>query len=261
MDDWPGRRRQQGLLEFSIAWTHTRSYLQVMAKLTSILLTFLLVAPLCAVEPVPEGMHGISGLISARMVEKDNERGTIVMKVEKVHRLWRGNKAKNARSGEGKTLKLSGITGKALDQLLVINKGDRFSIEIKHVSGPSLRYLGEGLKRLNEGERPAEALSEDSNPRRFMHGFRGIFIGKLTAKDAEKGTLSVKIESIKRTWKKNKAKQAAKAKGQVWEVRGVSGKWLDVLVESKIGDRLEVEAFHNRGNKLDFVGEWLKKAE
>jgi hypothetical protein len=227
----------------------------------SLLLSVLLVSTSPAVEPVPEGMRGVSGLISARMIEKDNERGDIVMKVEKVHRLWRGNKAKNARSGEGKTLKLTGITGKALDQLLVINKGDRFSIEIKHLSGPNLRYLGEGLKRLNDGELPAEALGEDSNPRRFMHGFRGIFIGSLTAKDVEKGTLSVKIESIKKTWKKNTAKQAAKSKGQIWEVRGVSGKWLDVLVESKLGDRLEVEAFHNRGNKLDFVGEWLKKAE
>ena len=213
------------------------------------------------IEPVPEGMRGVSGLVSARLIEKDNERGDIVMRVEKVHRIWRGNKAKNASSGEGKVLKLTGITGKALDQLLVINKGDRFSIEIKHVSGPNLRYLGEGLKRLNEGELPAEAPAAEADPRRFMHGFRGIFIGRLTAKDAEKGTLSVKIESIKRTWKRNQAKQAAKVKGQVWEVRGVSGKWLDVLVESKVGDRLEVEAFHNRGNKLDFVGEWLKKAE
>lgn len=213
------------------------------------------------IDPVPKGMHGVSGLISARLIDKDNERGDIVMKVEKVHRIWRGNKAKNAKAGEGKVLKLTGIAGKALDQLLVINKGDRFSIEIKHVGGPNLRYLGEGLKRLNEGEMPVEALSGDANPRKLMHGFRGIFIGRLMKKDAEKGTLSVRIESIKRTWKKNKAKQAAKAKGQVWEVRGVSGKFLDVLIEAKVGDRLEVEAFHNNGNKLDFVGEWLKKAE
>lgn len=248
-------------VEFAIAGAARQMYQRVMSKFTCLLFSVFVVVPLLAVDPVPEGMHGVSGLISARMIEKDNERGTIVMKVEKVHRLWRGNKAKNAGSGEGKTLKLTGITGKALDQLLVIRKGDRFSIEIKHVSGPNLRYLGEGLKRLNEDELPAETLGEDSNPRRHMHGFRGIFIGTLAAKDSEKGTLSVKIESIKKTWKKNKAKHAAKAKGQVWEVRGVSGKWLDVLVESKLGERLEVEAFHNRGNKLDFVGEWLKKAE
>ncbi len=212
------------------------------------------------VAPVPEGMHGVSGWITARLIDKDNERGDIVMKVEKVLRLWRGNKAKDAKSGEGKVLKLTGISGKALDQLLLIRKGDRFSIEIKHVGGPNLRYLGEGLKRLNEGEMPPQFVAE-ADPRRHMHGFRGIFIAELVEKDVEKGTLKVKIESIKRTWKQNKAKQAAQAKGQVWLVRGVSGKWLDVLVESKVGERLEVEAFHNSGDKLDFVGEWLKKAE
>lgn len=212
------------------------------------------------VVPVPEGMHGISGWITAELIDKDNERGDIVLKVEKVLRLWRGNKAKNAKSGEGKVLKLTGISGKALDQLLLIKKGDRFSIEIKHVGGPNLRYLGEGLKRLNKGEM-LPGFTAESNPRSHMHGFRGIFIAELVEKDVERGTLKVKIESIKRTWKQNKAKQAAKAKGQVWLVRGVSGKWLDVLVESKVGERLEVEAFHNSGDKLDFVGEWLKKAE
>lgn len=211
------------------------------------------------VVPVPAAMHGVSGLISARLIEKDNERGEIVMKVEKVHRLWRGNKAKNAKSGEGKVLKLTGITGRALDQLLLIEKGNRFSIEIKHVRGDNLIYLGEGLKKLNEGELPVEAPA--ANPRVHMHGFRGIFVGELLKKDAEKGTLSVKINSIKKTWKQNKAKQAAKAKGQVWNIRGVSGKWLDVLLELKVGEQIEIEAFHNRGDKLDFVGEWLRRPE
>ncbi|NIP95739.1 MAG: hypothetical protein GWO24_20780 [Akkermansiaceae bacterium] len=216
-------------------------------------------APASSPVPVPAGMHGISGLLSAHLVDKDDERGEIVMKVEKVHRLWRGNKAKEAHSGEGKVLRLTGITGKALDQLLLIEKGDRFSIEVKHVRGDKLVYLGEGLKKLNDDELPAEAPV--TNPRAYMHGFRGIFIGTLKAKDLEKGTLSVEIDSIKRTWKANKATQAARAKGQVWEVRGISGKWLDVLIELKVGERIEVEAFHNRGDKLDFVGEWLRRPE
>lgn len=211
------------------------------------------------VVPVPKAMHGVSGLISARLIEKDDERGEIVMKVEKVHRLWKGNKAENARSGEGKVLKLTGITGRALDQLLLIEKGNRFSIEIKHVRGDRLLYLGEGLKKLNEGELPAEAPG--LNPRSYMHGFRGILIGELLEKDTEKGTLSVKIKSIKKTWKRNTAQQAGKAKGQVWNVRGVSGKWLDVLLDLKTGELIEIEAFHNHGDRLDFVGEWLRRPE
>lgn len=211
------------------------------------------------IEAVPEGMHGISGLISAHLINKDNERGDVVMKVERIHRLWRGNKAENARSAEGKVLRLKGITGRALDQLLLIEKGDRFSIEVKHVRGDSLAYLGEGLKKLNQGELPAEGVGDDN--RRFMHGFRGIFIGELIKKDPEKGTFSVKIGSIKRVWKANKAIQASLADSQVWEVRGVSGKWVDVLLEIQVGEQIEVEAFHNAGDKLDFVGEWLRRPE
>jgi hypothetical protein len=212
-----------------------------------------------SIVPVPEGMQGISGLISAVLLEKDDERGDVVFEVERIHRLWPGNKATNARSGEGKTLRLKGITGRALDQLLLIEAGDRFSIEVKHVRGDHLVYLGEGLKKLNEGELPAEGLGKDN--RSFMHGFRGIFIGELLTKDPENGTFSVKIESIKRVWKANKAIQASLADGQVWEVRGVSGKWVDVLLEIEVGEKIEAEAFHNSGDKLDFVGEWLRRPE
>ena len=159
--------------------------------------------------PVPTGMHGISGLLSAYLMDKDNERGGIVMKVEKVHRLWRGNKAKDAASGEGKVLRLTGITGKALDRLLLIGKGDRFSIEVKHVRGDHLVYLGEGLKKLSDDELSAGAPG--ANPRSVMHGFRGICIGTMKKKDVEKGILVVELESIKKTWKQNKAKQASRA--------------------------------------------------
>ena len=211
------------------------------------------------IEPVPLGMHGISGLISATLIEKDDEQGNVVFRVERIHRLWRGNKAENPRGGEGKVLRLNGITGRALDQLLLIENGDRFSIEVKHVRGDHLVYLGEGLKKLNKGELPAEGLGEDN--RSFMHGFRGIFIGELIKKDPEEGTFSVRIESIHKVWKANKAIQASLADGQVWEVRGVSGKWLDVLLEIQPGEKIEVEAFHNSGDKLDFVGEWLRRPE
>lgn len=228
-----------------------------LAILTLFLGTIVSPAQATSPVPVPEGMQGISGMVTAELVDKDHEKGELVMKVEKVTRLWRGNQASDASTGEGKVLKLTGIAGPALDQLLIINKGDRFTIEVKHVRGDNLVYLGEGLRKL-----PAREASEGTtSSREAMHGFRGIFTGTLTRKDPEKGTLSVKIDGIKRTWKKNEAKEAHKAKGQEWEIHGVSGKWVDVLFEMKVGERLEVEAFHNRGDKLDFVGEWLRKAE
>ena len=44
-------------------------------------------------------------------------------------------------------------------------------------------------------------------------------------------------------------------------MRGISGKWLDVLLVLEKGELIEMEAFHNRGDHFDFVKEWLKKAE
>ena len=41
----------------------------------------------------------------------------------------------------------------------------------------------------------------------------------------------------------------------------LEGKFLDVLLTIKKGERLEVEAFHNGDAHLDFVKEWLKKIE
>ncbi len=44
-------------------------------------------------------------------------------------------------------------------------------------------------------------------------------------------------------------------------MRGIAGKWLDVLIGLNKGDRIEVEAFQNEGPVFDFVQEWLKKAD
>jgi hypothetical protein len=44
-------------------------------------------------------------------------------------------------------------------------------------------------------------------------------------------------------------------------VEGIRGKFLDTLLTLKPGDNVEVEAFHNRGDQLDFPGEWLRKVE
>ena len=42
-------------------------------------------------------------------------------------------------------------------------------------------------------------------------------------------------------------------------VDGVFGKFLDVLITCKPGDRIQIEAKHERGNRLRFPGEGLIK--
>ncbi|MEX0702808.1 MAG: hypothetical protein WD069_12000 [Planctomycetales bacterium] len=111
--------------------------------------------------------------------------------------------------------------------------------------------------------RQAEAEGEtvDSGIPAGLQGFRGILVGTLVSKDAEKGTLVLKVTGVKNVWKKSTAKDPKSAIGKEVPVKGVFGKWLDVLVVLQPGDKIELEAFHDEGDQLRFPGEWLKKAE
>lgn len=206
---------------------------------------------------LPEGLHGFSGHLLGKLISKDVEKGELVMHVNKLLHVWKNNKATKPEAVVDLTLKVGGIHGKALDVLVVLNPGDHFEIETKHVHGGDMMYLGEGIKKVSAPSEP----SSNADARDALNGFRGMFVGKLTAKDQEKGTLEVKIARISKLWKQNTAKNTEAAIGQTWKINGVTGKWLDALLTLKVGDQVEVEAFHHRGDELDFVGEWLKKVE
>jgi hypothetical protein len=142
-------------------------------------------------------------------------------------------------------------------------------IEVKHVRGDGLTFLGEELKKVDiedvlrpERETPrTESDDQASEAPAGLNGFRGILIGELLSKDVEKGTLVFKMEKVQRVWKANKAPAPEKSVGKSLAVEGISGSFLDTLLVLKAGDRIEVEAFHVRGQTLKFPGEWLKKAE
>jgi hypothetical protein len=200
-----------------------------------------------------------------------------------VSHVWKNNKARDPYSAVGKTLAIDGVFGRFLDALVTIKPGDTIKIETKHARGERMQFLGELLEkttplsesqtdRPRESERPrdsdrpqtaaaSDAPQDDSKFPPGLRGFRGILAGKLVSSDAEKGTLVFLATAVKRTWPQNKATNPASCVGKEIAVNGISGKWLDVLLALKKGDMLEVEAFHNRGEALDFVGEWLKKIE
>ncbi|WP_395718290.1 M56 family metallopeptidase [Prosthecobacter sp.] len=216
-------------------------------------------APAAAAEgqKLPEGLHGFSGHLSGQLISKDEEKGSMVMKVGSLLHVWKNNKAPEPNLVVGRTVKVGGIHGKALDVLVVLNPGDHLEIETKHLTGDDMLYLGEGMKKVAA---PAQESAKGGGGE-VLNGFRGMFVGELISKDQEKGTLEVKIARISRVWKQNKAEHPEQAVGQTWKVNGVTGKWLDTLLTLKVGDQVEVEAFHHRGEELDFVGEWLKKVE
>jgi hypothetical protein len=107
----------------------------------------------------------------------------------------------------------------------------------------------------------ADSPQDDGKFPAGLRGFRGILAGKVVSTDTEKGVLVFQATEVKRTWPKNAATNPGSCKGKELTVNGIAGKWVDVLLTLKQGDALEVEAFHNRGEALDFVGEWLKKIE
>ena len=318
------------------------------------------------VSAVPDGLHGFRGQLLGRLISKDVEKGSVILQVVRVSRVWKNNKAPNPKSAEGKTFLLEGITGRFLDELLAIDPGQGIEIEAKHVRGENLEFLGEGLKKVpvEELAQAREAAEREINERypgfrgmltgkvasvtavqgrlnlevtaapqiwkesrikdpkamigktiplevnphpialeRFLpvlkslkagdvveagvlqvgesryliveelrkfdpsawredlRGFRGILVGKLIESDAEKGTLTLEATQIKRQWPQSKARRAQSAVGHKLKVEGISGRFLDVLLTLKPGERIEVEAFDHDGENLRFPGEWLKKAE
>ena len=215
----------------------------------------------------PPELYGLSGRVIGHLVSKDVEQGELTLKIVEVDKVWRNNKARNPKSAVGRTLKIEGVFGKFLDTLLTLKENDGVRIEVKHVHGDGLTFLGEGLEKVEiekpkaENERPESENTSDAAAPAGLQGFRGILIGKLVSKDVEQGTLVFKMEKVKRVWKANKAPAPEKSKGKLIRVEGISGKFLDTLLVLEIGTRIEVEAFQVRGQALKFPGEWLKKAE
>lgn len=347
---------------------------------------------------LPEELRQFNGMLIGQLVERDVERGTFTVKVDYVARVWENSRARNPRSAVGKTLRIDGVTGKWLDQLLVVRPGETLEFEAQHRGGETLTFPGEWLKKVapfkaddhpvppdgfrgfagvvtgkvvrknveshelivridsieqkferSRAENADEAIGKSITLAGFwgklsspleqlkagdairagvlhrvpksdhftvsefieqvavasagepakretsppvkptpgkplpdkptgtptgtptgvdaeafpagLRGFRGILRGQLVSRDLEKGELVFKAERATRTWPENRATDIQSCRGRELLVKRIAGKWLDVLVTLKPGDQIEVEAFHNGGQHLDFVSEWLKKVE
>lgn len=88
--------------------------------------------------------------------------------------------------------------------------------------------------------------------------FNGMLIGRLAAKDVEQGTFLVQVDAVARVWRNSKAEDPKSLVGKTVEVSGVFGRFLDVLVVTRIGETLEFECKHD-GDRLVFPGEMLRK--
>ncbi len=71
--------------------------------------------------------------------------------------------------------------------------------------------------------------------------FNGMLVGRLAAKDIERGTFVVNVDTVSRVWRNSKSENPQSVVGKAVEVGGVSGKWLDVLAATRTGETIEFE--------------------
>ncbi|QDU47933.1 Regulatory protein BlaR1 [Gimesia panareensis] len=216
---------------------------------------------------LPEGFRGFRGAVSGKILKKDPDTFELIVQVDKVTDTWKKSEAENPQSIEGKKMMLAGFWRRK-EAYYKLKEGDRIEVGLQHIGRQSdhlsvaefVRKADQKPDRDSAPDRDQQAEESTGFPA-GMRGFRGILIGTLVSKNVEKGEFVITAEKVKRVWKKNEAKNTKSCAGRQFTVQGVSGKWLDVLLVLKPGDRLECEAFHNRGDQLDFPGELLKKID
>jgi len=210
---------------------------------------------------LPEGIRGFRGMAAGTLVSKTE--AAFVLKVDKITRVWKQNRATNPECIVGREVPIrlwrgSRLCEQHLKTLAEMKPGDRVIAEPFHLE-PDHEYLSV-VEELKKAEEPAE---EPSTLPEGIRGFRGMLVGSLVEKGEEAFVL--KVEKITRTWKENKATNPECIVGERIEVRlstrfRLYEQHKRTLAELKPGDRVEAEPFHFGGNTLTLV-EVLRKVE
>lgn len=228
-----------------------------------------------ALHPVPpDEFRGFAGVVLGKVVRTNTESHDLILEIESVEKSFERSQASNADSVKGKSIVVAGFWGKMSGELDKLKAGDRIRTGVLHRVPKSDHFtVAEFVEKVNGTQTPEKSprvstapstSNSDAANQKFpkgMEGFRGILQGELISRDVEKGELVFRAKRVTRTWKENRASDTESCRGQTFVVKRISGKWLDVLITLKPGDAIEVEAFHNGGDHLDFVAEWLKKVE
>jgi hypothetical protein len=220
---------------------------------------------------LPEDFRGFRGQVAAEILSKDPETFELILRVDRVLQTWNENSAKNAESIQGKSLMLAGFWNRR-DAYHDLKVGDHIEVGMQHVANRSDHLMViEGIKKTKSAERPANeekvAMSrrEERMERREMmeakdpqQGFKGMLVGRLVEKDAERGTFTITVDAVPRVWENNRSANPKSLVGKNVSAEGVNGRMIDALVVSKIGDTIEFGALHEEGPRVR-VGEVLRK--
>jgi hypothetical protein len=199
----------------------------------------------------PAGMRRFNGMIVGRLLTKDVEKGTFVVEVDAVPRVWRNSKAEDPKSIVGKTVMVDGVFGKFLDVLLLVKKGETLECEARHDGGTNLTFPGEALRKVA----PVKPGDYPELPEGFR-GFNGFVTGKIVTKDPEMMEIMLQVEGVKKSSDKSRAKKPESIVGKKVMVIGFWRK-KEAYAGLKVGDTVECAVQHvvSRSDHLN-VGEF-----
>ena len=236
------------------------------------------------IKPVlPDGMLGFSGMLKGKVVSK--QKNGFVLKVEKIEKLWKGNKAKNAESVIGKKVLINvqweqhkkgkwrpvPLQAKYVEKLKV---GAVISIEVKNDEGERLHILELSKeqrewaeKKEEKKEEPKDKKEEKDWKKEFeipegMIGFSGILEG-VVVKKVDRGFV-LKVAGVPKVWDDSKAKNTASVINKnviifVGWVKNDKGKWhpnekhIKFVKELKLEQKLKIEAKNFEGRHLSIL--------
>ena len=208
-------------------------------------------------DNIPDGMEGFSGMLRGKVVAKvDNG---FILKVEKILKLWDGNKAKNPKSAVGKRFLVvprwvKGDNGKwhpvelHVKFIRRLEVGQVLNIEVRHEEGNKLNILelsgeqrewaagGDGEK---EGRGDKEKEKEKDLPKKGVVAGEVVFLKdtsfKLKVREASRGAQMLEGETLHFfvNWIK---------KGDKWVP---DPKEVRVLGQLRLGYTVKVEFFHD----------------
>ncbi|MFM7058625.1 MAG: hypothetical protein ACKO2P_17060 [Planctomycetota bacterium] len=188
-------------------------------------------------QPLPNGLQRFNGMLVGRLTQRDVERGSFVVEVDAISRVWENSRAENPTSLVGRRVEVSGVSGKFLDVLVVTRLGETLEFECQH-NGEKLVFPGELLRKVAPyAPEDYPILPED------FRGFRGVVHARVLKKDPESQELIVQINRVIRNTDANAARNPSSIEGKNLLLAGFWNR-RELFAGIKPGEQLEVGLQH-----------------
>ncbi len=205
-------------------------------------------------DKLPAGIKRFNGMLVGRLAAKDVERGSFVVVVDAIPRVWRNSKAENPKSIVGKSIEVEGVFGKFLDVLVTTRLGETLEFECKN-DEDALVFPGELLRKVA----PYKAEDYPVLPEAFR-GFRGAVVAEINKKDPETFELIVTVKKVAQIWKESGAKQPDSIVGRPMMLAGFWNR-KEAYHNLKVGDQIEIGMQHiGRQSEHLTVAEFIRQS-